>query len=847
MLNLGSGIADTAVADTRPVVRRVPGDVQPQELERGVMVGRYMVLGKLGEGGMGVVYAAYDPELDRRVALKLLLPRADGGSVSAGRARLLREAQALAKLSHPNVVAVHDVGTHGDGVWVAMELVVGHTLGAWPDPHARRWPEILHVLTEAARGIAAAHHAGLVHRDLKPDNVMIGGDGRVRVMDFGIAHGRMTPAGASDLAITAGVDSRARPELAALALRLTQVGAIQGTPAYMAPEQWLGQEAQVAADQFGWSVMAWELLYGERPFAGQTMMALAASVLAGQRRPPARGRAVPGWLRRVVERGLTVDPLRRWPTMEALLAALQRGLRRSRAWVATTTITGIAALAAGASYRFAPREALAVTSCREAPATPRDLWDAPQKQRVQRAMQATGAPFAEEVWQRVDVRLDRYATAWASEHAAACEQHLVGTQSSHILDLRNICLARRQSQVSQLVDIFAGADRVVVENAVQAVDALPSIRFCSDIEGLLTAVAPPDDEVTAERVEFLRARLERATVLAATGLYSAGLELATQVRADAETLGYVPLSAEAALVEASALQEAGKPSEADTALARAIGLALTHDLHAIAAEAAARRVFVMSEGLGRCAEALVTGGFAQALVERAGNDSRLAALLSNNLGAAHEHSGDRAGAHAHYERSLELVHRGSSPGDSIQVAIHHNLGGMYFDEGELVQARFHYGEASRLSTEILGGRHPLGAHPLAGLGDVDAREGKPDAAMRNYQAALTVMEVSYGPEHIYLLHPLTGLGRVHELAGRSDEARRHYARAVRIGDLHEANIPLLADSLMGLASLAAAAGDPSGARALSERARHMYESSASPFATPSQTGATPVAMADLGE
>lgn len=182
----------------------------------------------------------------------------------------------------------------------------------------------------------------------------------------------------------------------------------------------------------------------------------------------------------------------------------------------------------------------------------------------------------------------------------------------------------------------------------------------------------------------------------------------------------------------------------------------------------------------------------------------------------------------------------------MQVVIHHNLGGMYFDEGELVQARFHYGEASRLSTEILGGRHPLGAHPLAGLGDVDAREGKPDAAMRNYQAALTVMEVSYGPEHIYLLHPLTGLGRVHELAGRSDEARRHYARAVRIGDLHEANIPLLADSLMGLASLAAAAGDPSGARALSERARHIYESSASPFATPSQTGATPVAMADLG-
>jgi tetratricopeptide (TPR) repeat protein/predicted Ser/Thr protein kinase len=819
MLNFESGIADTAVADTRPVVRRVEGDVQPQELERGAIVGRYMVLRKLGAGGMGVVYAAHDPELDRRVALKLLLPRAAGGSVSAGHARLLREAQALAKLAHPNVVAVHDVGMYGEGVWVAMELVDGHTLGAWAARQHRRWPEVLHVLTEAARGVAAAHDAGLVHRDLKPDNVMIGSDGRVRVMDFGLAHGRVPPAGTIDLA--AAPDKEAPPELAALASRLTRVGAIQGTPLYMAPEQWLGQEAGAAADQFGWSVMAWELLYGERPFAGDTVMTIATHVLAGQRRPPAKGRVVPKWLRRVVERGLTIDPRRRWPTMEALLAAIHRGMTRSRAWLASTTIAGIATLAAGASYRFAPREALAVTSCREAPARPQDLWDAPQKERVREAMRATGAPFAEEVWQRVDMRLDHYASAWASEHAAACEQHLAGTQSSHLLDLRNVCLARRQSQVSQLVDIFAGADRVVVENAVQAVDALPSIRFCADIEGLLTAVAPPADERTAERVGSLRAQLERAVGLEATGLNGAGLELATQVRAEAEKLGYVPLTAEAALTEASALITAGRPAQADISLARAITLGLTHDLHTIAAEAAARRVFVMSDGLGRPAEALVMGGFAQALVERAGNDSRLAALLSNNLGAAHERSGDRAGARTHYEHSLAIVHRGSSPGDAMQVVIHHNLGGMYFDEGELEQARFHYSEASRLCTEILGGRHPLGAHPLAGLGDVDARQGRPDAATRHYEAALTMMEASYGPEHLHLLHPLTGLGRVHELAGRSEDARRHYERAVRIGDLHEANHILLAESLTGLASLAAAAGDPSQARALSGRARQV--------------------------
>jgi len=797
-------VEDTLLAETRRGQRVFAEDAGANELERGTIVGRYMVLGKLGAGGMGVVYAAYDPELDRRVALKLLRPLADVGSGSAARARLLREAQALAKLSHPNVVAVHDVGTRGEGVWVAMELVVGETLGQWAGARARRWPEVLRILTEAARGVATAHNAGLVHRDLKPDNVMIGSDGRVRVMDFGMAHGRVVPGDAAGLAAMARPDSKALPEIAALALRLTQVGAIQGTPAYMAPEQWRGQEAEAAADQFGWSVMAWELLYGERPFEGTTVMTLAANVLAGQRRPPAQGRGVPGWLRRVVERGLASDPRRRWPTMEALLVALGRGMTRSRAWVASTAITGIAAVAAGASYRFAPRETVAVASCRDVPAKPEDVWNAALRARVERALLATGVDYAADVWRRVDRGLGDYATAWAAGQTAACEQHLVGTQSSHLLDLRTVCLGRRRSQMSQLIDIFADADAVVVENAAQAVAALPSIPFCSDVEQLLTAVSPPADAQTAERVGYLRARLERATSLETTGLYLASLELATEVRAAAATLGYAPLDAEAALAEGSALLAAGRPGEADTSLARAIGLALTHDLHFVAAEAAARRVFVMSEGLGRPGEALVTGMFAEALVERAGDDSRLAALLSNNLAAAHDKLGDRAGARAHYERSLAIVERGAGVGDTIQVVIHHNLGGMYLDADELPQARFHYGQAVALCGEILGERHPLGSHALAGLGDVDAREGDAEAAIRNFEASLEVMEASYGQGHLYLLHPLTSMGRLYEELGRHEDAVRHYQRAFRIGDALGVEHPLRAEAVQGLARLAEA-------------------------------------------
>ena len=595
-------------------------------------------------------------------------------------------------------------------------------------------------------------------------------------------------------------DSKARPELAALALRLTQVGAMQGTPAYMAPEQWRGQEAEAAADQFGWSVMAWELLYGERPFEGMTVMTLAANVLAGQRRPPAQGRGVPGWLRRVVERGLASDPRRRWPTMEALLAALGRGLTRSRAWIASTAITGVAAIAAGASYRFAPRETVAVASCRDTPAKPEDVWSAAKRARVERALLATEVDYAEDVWRRVDRGLGEYATAWAAEHAAACEQHLVGMQSSHLLDLRTVCLGRRRSQMSQLIDIFADADAVVVENATQAVAALPSISFCSDVEQLLTAISPPADVHTAERVSYLRARLERATSLETTGLYQASLELASEVRAAAATLGYAPLDAEAALAEGSALLAAGHSGEADAAFVRAIGLALTHDLHTVAAEAAAKRVFVMSEGLSHPSEALVAGMFAEALVERAGDDSRLAALLSNNLAAAHERMGDRAGARARYEHSLALAERGA--GDTIEVVIHHNLGGLYVDADELPPARFHYGQALALSGEILGERHPLGSHAMAGIGDVDAREGDAEAAMRNYEASLELMEASYGPKHMYLLHPLTSMGRLHEALGGSDDAVRCYRRAIRIGDGLGLEHPLLSESVQGLARLA---------------------------------------------
>src|SRR5450755_1589269 len=241
-----------------------PGAPAPE-----LAVGRYRLLQLVGRGGMGEVYAAYDPELDRRVAIKIL--RADARPDHIEAARLAREAQAVAKLSHPNVVAIYDVGSSAGRMFLAMELVEGETLAAWLAHHTRRTSEILSMFLMAGRGLCAAHRAGIVHRDFKPQNVMVARDGSARVMDFGLA--------------AAGGPGHTQQ------IRLTKAGAILGTPLYMSPEQMVGQTVDPRADQFSFCVSLWEALHGARPFEGSTVLELRGDVLAGRPRPgPLRSR-----------------------------------------------------------------------------------------------------------------------------------------------------------------------------------------------------------------------------------------------------------------------------------------------------------------------------------------------------------------------------------------------------------------------------------------------------------------------------------------------------------------------------------------------------------------------------
>jgi serine/threonine protein kinase/tetratricopeptide (TPR) repeat protein len=346
---------------TVPTVDGRKRDERP-ELARGSIVARYIIAEALARGGMGVVYKAFDPELSRPVAVKLL--KADNQPGGTFRDRLLREAQALARLSHPNVIAVHDVGTFGDDVFIAMEFVEGMSLRRWLEAARRSWREIVEVFLAAGEGLAAAHRANLVHRDFKPDNVMVGADGRVRVLDFGLA--RLTGEGSGANAATEPSSPSAEPvhdtaaEIPsakvmrplrapqpdvpapssdslssssnggyALMTPLTLAGAVLGTPKFMAPEQHLGEIADERADQFSFCVALHYALYGQFPFAGNTFEEYGANVVRGRiLEPPATAR-VPRWLRSVLLRGLESEPADRYPSMAALLVELRKDPARA--------------------------------------------------------------------------------------------------------------------------------------------------------------------------------------------------------------------------------------------------------------------------------------------------------------------------------------------------------------------------------------------------------------------------------------------------------------------------------------------------------------------------------------
>ncbi len=412
--------AQTVAGDT-PAKGAVTDEVPVNET-----LGRYEIIRVLGRGGMGVVYAARDPDLDRTVAIKVLKD-GEAGKTEGARARLLREARAMARLNHPNVITVHEVGTAGETDFVAMELIEGGTLTSWRAEASRGWREIVKLFLGAGAGLAAAHRAGLIHRDFKPDNVLVDASGRVVVTDFGLARPPRPEPEAASLEDTAAPDDSQNSSLEAL----TQAGAIAGTPAYMAPEQYAGREADERTDQFAFCVALYESLYGKRPFRGDTLDTLREQVESGAVEVPlGRASGVPSRVRRALLRGLSPKRSDRHPSLEALLGELKKALARRRRQA--ITLGAAAALGAGAFAMLLGDGSHESSMC-DPSAHLAGVWDGETEEALSAALARD--PSAD----LAIATFTSYATEWGESYESVCR----GAYEREDIAEEDFLLARR--------------------------------------------------------------------------------------------------------------------------------------------------------------------------------------------------------------------------------------------------------------------------------------------------------------------------------------------------------------------------------------------------------------------
>ena len=881
-VSTSAGATDTLVHSEGP---RTPAHTdgwarhEQAPLRRGASVGRYVVLETLGTGGMGIVYAAFDPELDRKIALKLLRPGTRRDPELA-RARLLREAQTLAKLSHPSVITVHDVGTYEDQVFVAMEFVDGCDMGQWLREQPRGHEELLPLLRMAGEGLAAAHAAGLVHRDFKPENVLVGRDGRVRVVDFGLAR----TADDEDAAASGAEEqtqAEPEPELDSVDVsathrpsqRLTEAGAVMGTPRYMAPEQHRGTRADARSDQFSFCVALYEALYREHPFAGETVPQIAYSVLSGRIREPSRDAPpVPAWLRRVVVRGLSVEPETRWPDMQTLLAALGgEPVRRTR--LAMLGGLGVVAVLASA-WIYASDEG---ETCRGAERRLVGVWDDDVRTRLEQAFAAIERPYARDAFASTRDLLDAYASRWIGMHTEACRATAIRRErSQELLDRQMICLERRLKDVGALVSLLLHADEGVVEESVRAATRLPPLAQCDDLEALMAET--PLTGAQAERVAQIEDDLATARNLLHLARYDEGIRVARAAVEAARVVEHEASLARALLLLGRFLNQLAQTEEAEQAMLEAVWTADSAGDDLVRADAWKDLIWVVGVRQQRYAEAALMPEHATRALRRAGGSPEIEAELHNNLGVLARRKGDDDAAIEHHRKALSLRRAQGEPDDprladslvnlanalggkdrldeadaamaEAQQIIEHQYGPRHprmasalHSHGVLAYRRADYAGAVdllRAATEIrrsaLGPDHPEVAGSLHDLGEALLRLGAADQAIESFARSVELRETALGPDHLHLANSLAGLGLALLELRRPAEAAPALERALRIREDQGGDPLTLAETQFALARALADAPaspqtDPDRPLALAEAARDAYAASGKHAAT----------------
>ena len=791
------------LANTEPPTFAMEEAVVQQELRRRlfarssepVRVGRYAIEAKLGSGGMGEVYVARDEELGRAVAIKVLRP---GRSNDADDRRLIREARAMARITHPNVARVFDAGTHRGSVYIAMELIEGQTLRSWIVRAPRTWREVVSVFLAAARGLAAAHAQGLMHGDFKPDNVMLElderGVHRVCVLDFGLARTLDGP-------LHSGSGLRG------------------GTLHYAAPEVLARSPTDARADQFSFCVSLFEALYGCRPFDAESPQAVVASIREGGVVEIPRGRA-PRALLAVVRRGLAADPADRYPSVDALGSALAGvGSPRGR-WLSVLVGGGVIAAALAS---IAPTE-----SCEGAADELAGIWDDQRRAEVGAAMLASEVPYARDMWSRVRGEFDAYAERWVQLRTQACEVIASGDMTT-VVDHQIACLRRGATDLQARVDALGNADVEAVGRAFDLAPRVSTIERCMDAGAFEQLPALPRDPRTRAEAQRVQTQIARVKALHAAGRFAASVEVAERALASAERTGDPALIAEAALAAGVAHQGVESYETAVELETHAYVNAVACADSGIAGRAATVLARVLGYELARPKQGLDWARIALAEAEKSDDQyTRWRAL--QNIGIIERERGEPERARAAFDEALALIddagelgdrHRGDTLGwialalleggqpekgleaaqqgvammESAYPAEHPRVGNTHAtlantlnDLSRRKDAIVHYRIAYGILKPALGSS-PEVARVSANMGQALALEGETEEGIRLLLEAEQILSAELGPDHPHLGHVAYNLGTAYSAAKDDESALQQRLRAVEIfrasyGDRH---------------------------------------------------------------
>lgn len=731
-----------------------------------VALGRYEIREELGHGAFGKVYRARDPQLDRDVALKVLVP---DSSSPAEHAELLREARVMAALGHPNIVAVYDAGVVEEGsagaarVFIAMELVAGQSLRAWlATPRAPA--AVIDVLAQVGRGLSAAHAAGVVHRDLKPDNILVGDDGRARVVDFGLARHALRP------------DSDGDPEVPdALALARTSVaGAIVGTPAYMAPEQLDGAIADVRTDQFAFCVTAWEALHGRRPFEGHSLRELREAMRRPFHAPRTSG--VPRRVQHAIARGLSRDPAARYGSLAELVAQLEVPRRR---WLPIASAATALGLAIGWFARPHGVEPAADPCPRRADELT-GIWDADRAARLRSVFAATHAPYAPDVAARVTAQLERATGAWLDANQEVCRASVVRhDRGPETAERQLACLRDWRRSLRATLDVLVAADATVVQGAVRALDELPDLARCRDVDALATTPAWPADPAARARIEAALDSIAGARAAVVAGRASEALGVIDAVQRDTAGLRFTPLAVAIGLVRADASIAAGRLDDALAAARGAFDLATATGDRRASAESTVAIVRLGALDMRRAPEALTWVQTGRTILAQLDQPHELDARLTTAEGSVLLAAADTARAEVALARAVALL-RSIDPDHPRLGPTLAQLGTSALGRRDLPAARAFLDEALARTRATLGPHHPDVATVLLDQALAAAAAGRYVEAGAVTEQARAILVASDGPDHPALVRVL-GIQGLHATArGDLAAADRAYAEAARI-------------------------------------------------------------------